>query len=59
MYEEQVFYFFYKTYRELCALEMMKYLDSALVWHKAHHALWTYNELVLTNHGARISLNIL
>ena len=34
------------------------YLNSALMWRKAR-ALWKYNELVLTNHGARISLNIL
>ena len=34
------------------------YLDSALVWRKAR-ALWKYNELVLTNQGARISMNIL
>ena len=29
------------------------YLNNALVWRKAR-ALWKYNELVLTNHGARI-----
>ena len=34
------------------------YLNSALVWRKAR-GLWKYNELVLTNHGARISLYIL
>ena len=34
------------------------YLNSALVWRKAR-ALWKYNEIVLTNHGAPISLNIL
>ena len=33
------------------------YLKSALVWRKVH-ALWKYNELFLTNHGAHISLNI-
>ena len=59
MLEEQVFY---KMYRELRALVPMTwvralYLNSALVWWKAR-ALWNYNELVLTNHGARISLNI-
>ena len=34
------------------------YLNSALVWRRAR-TLWTYNELVLTNHGTHISLNIL
>ena len=34
------------------------YLNSAIVWRKAL-ALWKYNEFVLTNHGARISLNFL
>ena len=34
------------------------YLNSALVWRRAR-ALWKYNELVLTNHSAHISLNIL
>ena len=33
------------------------YLNSALVWRKVR-ALWKYIELVLTNHGVRISLNI-
>ena len=41
-------------WRRLLAL----YLNSALVLRKAR-ALWKHNELVLTNHGARISLNIL
>ena len=41
-------------WRKLRAL----YLNSALVWRKAR-GLWKYNELVLTNHGARISLYIL
>ena len=54
-----------KMYHELRALVPYRwhrlralYLNSALVWRKAC-ALWKYNELVLTNHGARISLNIL
>ena len=34
------------------------YLNSALVWRRVR-ALWKYNELVLTNHGTHISLNIL
>ena len=34
------------------------YLKSKLVWRKVC-ALWKYNELVLTNHAARISRNIL
>ena len=50
-------------YRELRLLVLMTsvralYLNNALVWRKAR-ALWKYNELVLINHGARISLNIL
>ena len=37
---------------------ILHFFNSALVWRKAR-ALWKYNELVLTSHGARISLNIL
>ena len=33
------------------------YLDNALVWRKARTS-WEYNELILTDHGARISLII-
>ena len=47
-----------RSYR-WCRLRAL-YLNSALVWRNAR-ALYNdilYNELVLTNHGARISLNI-
>ena len=37
---------------------ILHFYNRALVWRKAR-ALWKYNKLVLTNHGARISLNIL
>ena len=58
----EIFYFFYKCivnfarsyrWRRLHAL----YLNRALVWRKAR-ALWKYNELVMTNRSALISLNI-
>ena len=59
MLEEQVFLFllnYVRSYRRLRLRAL--YLNSALVRRKAR-ALWKYNELVLTNHGARISLDIL
>ena len=61
--EEQVFFISFKKCIVNCVRSYRwrwlraSYLNTALVWLKAR-ALWKYNELVLTNHGAHISLNI-